>query len=260
MNEVENNAVDRTGLGLEAGLRAVYLDPAMEQALKELRYRQSASKGDLIRRALATARLSDVVSDNGPVRVIDFEGRTVSLGKVLPFERRRKPASTLEAREHARFAALFADLNALSGLGPQERGYAFERYLIRLLGEFDLAPREPFRNEGEQIDGSFVLDHHVYLLEAKWTKKLIGVADLRAFEGKLEKKAVWTRGLFISDRGFSKPGLKALGRGSRMICLDGRDLRVALERQISFAELLRAKVRHAAETGEPFAPVEKLFR
>lgn len=47
-------------------------------------------------------------------------------------------------------------------------GLALECLLNRLFELFGLQPRQPFRIEGEQIDGSFVLDGHVYLLESKW--------------------------------------------------------------------------------------------
>ncbi|ATB43861.1 hypothetical protein CYFUS_009342 [Cystobacter fuscus] len=63
-----------------------------------------------------------------------------------------------------------------------------------------------------------------YLLEAKWHGTPIGNAELHAFHGKVEQKAAWTRGLFISQSGFTEDGLYAFGRGKRVICMDGLDL------------------------------------
>jgi hypothetical protein len=60
------------------------------------------------------------------------------------------------------------DLIALSQLDPHPRGYAFERFLQDLFKAFEMDPREPFRLQGEQIDGSFQLDGETYLVEAKW--------------------------------------------------------------------------------------------
>jgi len=47
-------------------------------------------------------------------------------------------------------------------------GLALEQLLNRLFELYELKPRQPFRIVGEQIDGSFDLDSHIYLLELKW--------------------------------------------------------------------------------------------
>ncbi|MGO9268191.1 MAG: restriction endonuclease [Methylocella sp.] len=151
------------------------------------------------------------------------------------------------------------ELFALPSLAPQPRGFAFERFLKSLFDCYGLEARDAFRNRGEQIDGSFLLSNEVYLLEAKWQTDLCGVADLHGFHGKIEQKAAWTRGLFISNSGFSKDGLVAFGRGKRVICMDGYDLYEVLTRELSLAEVLDRKVRHAAETGTLFARVRDLF-
>jgi restriction endonuclease Mrr len=117
----------------------------------------------------------------------------------------------------------------------------------------------PFRLRGEQIDGSFQLASEIYLLEAKWQNQPIGVADLHTFHGKIEQKAAWTRGLFVSNSGFSEDGLAAFGRGKRVICVDGLDLFEMLDREIPVNRILKRKVRRAAETGSPFIRVRDLF-
>src|SRR5271168_4039498 len=64
-------------------------------------------------------------------------------------------------------------LMQLHSLSPQERGYAFERFLNQVFELYQLAPRSSFRLVGEQIDGSFQLGHDVYLVEAKWHNQQI---------------------------------------------------------------------------------------
>ncbi|WOD29592.1 restriction endonuclease [Alloalcanivorax xenomutans] len=152
-----------------------------------------------------------------------------------------------------------ADLLQVSSLGAQARGFAFEGFLKRLFDAFGLAAQEPFRLRGEQIDGSFQLDSEIYLLEAKWHSQPIGVADLHTFHGKIEQKAAWTRGLFVSNSGFTDDGLAAFGRGKRVICMDGLDLYELLDRDIPLDQVLERKVRRAAETGMPFLRVRDLF-
>src|SRR5205823_6372236 len=75
----------------------------------------------------------------------------------------------------------------------------------------------------------------------KWQNEATGAGDLHAFHGKLEEKANWTRGLFVSYSGFSTDGLKAFGRRKRLICLDGADLAEALNRELPLTSCLSGK-------------------
>lgn len=163
------------------------------------------------------------------------------------------------AFDRPKLLALQNTLISFAQLEPPARGYAFETLLRDLFNVFGLEAREPFRLKGEQIDGSFVLQGETYLVEAKWQNDKIGVADLHTFHGKLEQKAAWTRGLFVSNSGFTDEGLEAFGRGKRVICMDGLDLFDTLSRELPLNHVLDRKVRRAAETGLPFARVRDLF-
>lgn len=154
---------------------------------------------------------------------------------------------------------LRTQLLELSGLQPQRRGFAFELFLKELFDAYGLDAKASFRIMGEQIDGSFVFNNETYLLEAKWQNLPTAAADLHIFEGKLGEKASWARGLFVSYSGFTSVGLEAFGRGKRVICMDGYDLSEILNERLSFTEVLDAKIRLAAETGQPYAPVRNLI-
>jgi restriction endonuclease Mrr len=130
---------------------------------------------------------------------------------------------------------------------------------LRLFAFYQLEPRGSFRLLGEQIDGSFVLGKETYLLEAKWHNERVDNGPLHAFHGKLEQKAAWTRGLFISYAGFTDGGLASFGVGKRVICMDGLDLFEALDRHIPLDMVLEKKVRRVAEVGRTFVPVRELF-
>ncbi len=149
----------------------------------------------------------------------------------------------------------------VAALAPQERGYAFERFLDLLFSLYGLSPRKSFRLTGEQIDGSFQLDHTTYLMEAKWQEGLIGHHELQAFAGTLVGKATWARGLFVSYSGFSADGIYAFERGPKsVICLSGDELRYTLSHDLDLARVLLLKARHAAETGQVFVSVEELVK
>ena len=159
----------------------------------------------------------------------------------------------------ATVASLAKRLTDLVALDPHARGYAFEKFLKDLFNAYHLDARDPFRIVGEQIDGSFQLDGATYLLEAKWQNGKSDAAELRAFHGKIEEKAAWSRGLFVSYSGFSDEGLTAFGRGKKLICMDGRDIYEALARTIPLSKVLEDKTRQAATSGALFVRVSDLY-
>ena len=139
-------------------------------------------------------------------------------------------------------------------------GLALETLLNRLFELFELQPRLPFRVVGEQIDGSFVLDGHVYLLESKWEKNPLPEADLLAFRGKIEGKSTFTRGVFIALNDVSEQARDAITRGKppSFFVVNGYDLMMILSEAIGLKEFLRKRVRLLAEEGHMFVPFSKL--
>lgn len=194
--------------------------------------------------------------------VTNAEGRLLSLlnrMQGMPDQVAPQSESPKVTLDRPKILALKQRLIGISALEPQPRGYAFETWLRDIFNVFGLEAREPFRIRGEQIDGSFLLQGETYLMEAKWQSAPTGAADLHAFHGKLEQKAVWARGLFVSNSGFTEDGLAAFGRGKRMICMDGLDLFETLDRDLPLNHVLERKARRAAETGMPFERVRDIF-
>lgn len=189
-------------------------------------------------------------------------GRLLTLINRLEGRASQAPTSNqppIPAFDRHELERLKNELIGLTSIEAHARGYAFEKFLRALFNAFGLMAQEPFRIKGEQIDGSFQLGNEIYLVEAKWHNKPIGVADLHTFHGKIEQKAAWTRGLFVSNSGFTEDGLAAFGRGKRVICMDGYDLYETLNRELPLNYVLERKVRRAAETGSPFIRVRDLF-
>ena len=152
-------------------------------------------------------------------------------------------------------------MNLLHALMPQKRGFEFEVFLNELFYVFGLAPRGSFRLVGEQIDGSFQLGQDVYLVEAKWENHKTNESDLMSFSGKVEGKALWSRGLFISYSGFTDDGLEAFARGkpTRIICMDGFDLAGILNHNLILSEIINRKMRRAGETNQAFVSVRDIY-
>ena len=168
-------------------------------------------------------------------------------------------AAPAQSQIDAATASLLAErLLDVSKLEPQQRGFAFEKFLKGMFDAYGLSARASFRLVGEQIDGSFVSGGDTYLLEARWRNELVDAATLRAFNAKVEDKASWSRGLLLSYSGFSADGLTAFGRGNSVICMDGLDLHDVLSGRLDLAVVLAEKARRAAETGQPFVRVDDL--
>jgi hypothetical protein len=144
---------------------------------------------------------------------------------------------------------------------PQEKGFQFERLLSNLFNIFGLQPRGSFRLVGEQIDGSLDFENDTYLIEAKFQAKPVGQDDLLVFREKVEGKATWSRGIFISISGFTEDGLVAFSRGrpTNLIAINGQDLYFILDGEMSLDQVIRLKARRAAETGEVMVSVQQLL-
>jgi len=155
--------------------------------------------------------------------------------------------STLEM---ASFLSRYAQM--LQNPDYQSRGYELQGFLHDLFESFGLKPHGPFRVIGEEIDGSFVLDAEIYLLEARWRKDQARKGDLSSFSDKVQRKSEWTRGLFVSISGFTKDSLDAMTRGksSNIVIMSGADLKSVVNSEINLNDMLRTKVRKLAEKGE----------
>jgi small GTP-binding protein len=157
-------------------------------------------------------------------------------------------------------ALLKNELLKLRELEPHERGREFEKFLNHLFEFFKLEPRDSFSNDGEQIDGSFKIENDFYLVEAKWQKNKTKEADLLVLDGRAKRKAIGTRGLFISISGFTEVGLTAFCKGQQtsIICMDEKHLLYILDGHLTLPEAISNLWRHASETNECYAPLPEL--
>lgn len=144
----------------------------------------------------------------------------------------------------------------------QMRGRKLEDIIHGLLAQEDLLPRTNYRPDGEEIDGSFIMDSRVFLLEAKWHSKPIDASSTYTLRGKVEGKLVGTLGVFISISGYSEKAEVALTKGKsiNIILFDGYDIEYALANTNGFRIALLEKLRVAAEEGLSFYPSAKIVQ
>ncbi|WP_199185742.1 restriction endonuclease [Streptomyces carminius] len=140
------------------------------------------------------------------------------------------------------------------GMTPQARGRKFEGWLNRLLASEGMFPRTSFRPAGEEIDGSFMHEGRFHLLEAKWWKDQVPASAIYQFKGKVDGKLVGTIGIFISMSEYGPDAVDALrvGKDLNVLLFDRDDVFAAATH--GFGNVLRHKLRLAAELGEVFVP------
>ncbi len=133
----------------------------------------------------------------------------------------------------------------------QAAGFRLEGLLNRLFRLFQLDPRRPFKLVGEQIDGSFVLDHEVYLLEAKWEKDALDVEPLLVFREKTTGKSNATRGVFLAMNDITREAEVSIrqGRQPNFFLMTGYDLMMILQGALPLDDFLRSRQRILAEEG-----------
>jgi len=193
------------------------------------------------------------------LRMDSAERARQSVDRALDEEKVRATQQSSRTSELGELRDLFFGLR--SAESPQKAGFALERILNRLFALHGLAPREPFKIVGEQIDGSFDLDHETYLVEAKWEAKPVPEAPLLIFRGKIEGKSRYTRGVFISVNGVTAEARQAIVAGKQPLffVVDGYDLTMILSDEIELIAFLRQRQRLLAEEGLVVVPFPQLW-
>ncbi len=182
-------------------------------------------------------------------------------GKALVAAENEAPGQTKTWRpEEAKLADLQAEFLSMHGMddAPQQRGYAFERFLKKWFDTWGLDARGSFKLKGEQIDGSFTHRNTVYLMEAKWRNSQTDAASLRSFQELVGDRLEGSRGLYISYAGFTSESLAAF-LAKRIVLMDGNDVYEALHRRLSLDDIVAAKLRIAVEERRPLVHVRELF-
>jgi hypothetical protein len=129
-----------------------------------------------------------------------------------------------------------------------------EKLLVDLARTEKLDAAPSYRGAGEQVDGYFVVDYRHFLLEAKWHRSPATASEVFAFQGKLRGKLLGTLGLFVSISGFASdmPSALVLGKEIDVLLADRSDIERALDDKRSFHEMMRVKMRAAAQRGDVY--------
>lgn len=134
---------------------------------------------------------------------------------------------------------------------PQKKGYALEKLFTELMRISGIPVEEPFRIEGEQLDGAIKYDGHYYLVELKWTADKADPKEIGHFFYKVSGK-LQARGLFLAMNGFTSGAISTLPKGKELnvLLLDGNHFTNVIYGLYKFQELLEHAISQASLRGE----------
>jgi hypothetical protein len=177
----------------------------------------------------------------------------------------RVAQSVRDAEERQRQAAkresVKRDLYAVIVMTPgRARGVAFETVLNRLFALDGLLVRESFNlldddvaGIVEQIDGVIELDHHLYLVEAKFWSNTLGPGDVAQHMVRVAHRGE-IRGVCIAHPGYSDAAVRSVKSELHrkvFVLATVEELVQVFETDVSIADWLRAKVHHAQIDQDP---------
>ena len=147
---------------------------------------------------------------------------------------------------------------------PQIRGRDLEQVLNGLFQVHGILIREDFKRRDpesgtvlEQVDGVIVLDGTIHLVEMKWLKDPVGVAEFSPHLMRLFARAS-TSGIFISNSEFTESVLKECGNvlnQRTMFLCTLRELVALLQNEGDLLDFLRRKSHAAVIEKQPFLQI-----
>jgi hypothetical protein len=147
---------------------------------------------------------------------------------------------------------------------PQARGKQLELVLNGVFRTYGVLVQEDFKRRDpdsntvlEQIDGVIVLDGTIHLVEMKWLKDPVGIADFSPHLVRLFGRSS-ASGIFISNSDFTEPVLKecanALNQRTMFLC-SLQEIVMLLQNENDLLALLRKKSQAAVVAKQPFLRV-----
>ena len=179
-------------------------------------------------------------------------------------EDKRREAEELK-RHREDIEAIRKDFYRLFAMDDaHQRGRLLEGVLNRLFETSDILVRESFARVSEfghgvieQIDGVVELDGHIYLVEMKWLKELVGVSEVSQHLVRVFNRSA-SRGIFISYSDYTTPAIatckESLSKAVVVLCTL-QEFVTLLESDTGLEDFLKAKIRGSIIDKQPYTKV-----
>lgn len=175
---------------------------------------------------------------------------------------RQREEQTKAAEKRAKIENVSKRLFALFAMDdkPQERGKLLESVLNDLFKAYGIHVHEDFRRRDpetntvlEQIDGVIELEGKIHLVEMKWLKNPVGVAEFGPHLVRIFNRAS-ASGIFISNSNYTEPVIKQcrdfLNQRTIFLC-SLQEIVMLLNRQDDLVTLLKKKSQAAIVDRNP---------
>jgi hypothetical protein len=147
---------------------------------------------------------------------------------------------------------------------PQERGKLLETVLNELFRAYGILVHEDFRRKDndssvvvEQIDGVIELNGQIHLVEMKWLRAPVGIADFSQHMSRLFLRSN-ASGIFIAANGYAASVVSecrsSLSQKTLFLC-SLQEFVMLLQRQGDLVELLKKKSQAAIVEKNPFLEI-----
>lgn len=141
-------------------------------------------------------------------------------------------------------------------IGTQNGGYAFEKWLFKLVDYCEIVCKKPYKTNGRQVDGAITIDGTTYLVELKFQKTQADAIDIDSLKAKVSKMADNTMAVMISVSGYSSVAItESSGSRTPLLLLDYSHLYLFLSGGMRFDEIITRIRRHSSQTGESYLSV-----
>ena len=161
--------------------------------------------------------------------------------------------------------AISKDFNRLFAMDDaHERGRLLEGVLNRLFEASDILVRESFARVSqlghgitEQIDGVVELDGHIYLVEMKWLKEPVGVADVSQHLVRVFNRSA-SRGIFVSYSDYTTPAIDVCKESlskAVVVLSTLQEFVTLLGCDMGLEDFLKAKIRGSIIDKQPYTNV-----
>lgn len=171
-----------------------------------------------------------------------------------------------KAKKYAAVESLNKRLCSLFSMNdrPQERGKLLEGILNELFRISGILVHEDFRRKDpdnalvlEQIDGIIILNGEIHLVEMKWLKEAIGVAEIGPHLVRLFSRAN-ASGIFISNSDYTQPAIQqckeALAQKTIFLC-SLREIVFMLQNNGNLQTMLNKKSQAAIIEKNPYIEI-----
>jgi HJR/Mrr/RecB family endonuclease len=148
----------------------------------------------------------------------------------------------LAVKERQQQLELVNEFERISKMAPQARGWAFQKFIAKLVEKCGWYQEESARTTHEEFDVVIHKEREYYFVECKWLKDKVGAGVVQKLLGELNNRSN-ARGIIVSMSGYTDGAIEKAENSSdrRIIFFGPKDVHALVEEASRFDALLNEK-------------------